>query len=431
LPYEITDFQKLSINTLLQKKDLILLSPTGSGKMNVILMGILGLRKIFANKKGVAVVTQPLTAIMNQKLKNSIVRTAVLTMRGKLKKDESDETELSCIEQEVLDGKFPVIIGHPESWGSARGQRLLLEMKKMEMILLIAIDEFHQGQIGHWAEFRPNMMKVISRLRIFRAQGAPCVAMSATATSEEVSATIENLALRTPPVILKASPTQKNIKLVTIKRPPNNNGPDGYLDKNGLMHPGFLSLLERIYLTEFVSCVRDGKSVKKALIFCRTDTDVIAIFNYLQEALPWFKDVGEAPFVQVTSSVGPITESMIEKRNDISLYISTTKMLMGVDIPGIAIVIFLRPLNMVHYIAQGAGRGGRRLGDNSGMRQRVVAYLLWNNSDIGNNVKGLSNAVKEFCLEKGCLNLFMDNYFTKSDTENRRMQGDWCCSNTH
>ena len=58
------------------------------------------------------------------------------------------------------------------------------------------------------------------------------------------------------------------------------------------------------------------------------------------------------------------------------------------DIPGIAIVIFLRPLNMVHYIAQGAGRGGRRLGDNSGMRQRVVAYLLWNNSDIGNNVKG-------------------------------------------
>lgn len=166
-------------------------------------------------------------------------------------------------------------IGHPESWGSARGQRLLLEMKKMEMILLIAIDEFHQGQIGHWAEFRPNMMKVISRLRIFRAQGAPCVAMSATATSEEVSATIENLALRTPPVILKASPTQKNIKLVTIKRPPNNNGPDGYLDKNGLMHPGFLSLLERIYLTEFVSCVRDGKSVKKALIFCRYDASML------------------------------------------------------------------------------------------------------------------------------------------------------------
>ena len=32
LPYDLSDFQKLSINTLLQKKDLVLLSPTGSGK---------------------------------------------------------------------------------------------------------------------------------------------------------------------------------------------------------------------------------------------------------------------------------------------------------------------------------------------------------------------------------------------------------------
>ena len=79
--------------------------------MNVILLGILGLRKIFANNKGVAIVTQPLSSIMNEKLKNPIVNAAVLTMRGKLKKDESDEAELSCLEQDVMDGKFPVIIG--------------------------------------------------------------------------------------------------------------------------------------------------------------------------------------------------------------------------------------------------------------------------------------------------------------------------------
>ena len=33
LPYDLSDFQKLSINILLQRKDLILLSPTGSGKV--------------------------------------------------------------------------------------------------------------------------------------------------------------------------------------------------------------------------------------------------------------------------------------------------------------------------------------------------------------------------------------------------------------
>ena len=43
---------------------------------------------------------------------------------------------------------------------------------------------------------------------------------------------------------------------------------------------------------------------------------------------------------------------------------------------------------MVHYVVQGAGRGGRRLGDNSGLRAKVVCYLLWNNSDIASNVKG-------------------------------------------
>ena len=36
LPYELTDFQNISLNTIYQKKDLILLSPTGSGKESSI-----------------------------------------------------------------------------------------------------------------------------------------------------------------------------------------------------------------------------------------------------------------------------------------------------------------------------------------------------------------------------------------------------------
>ena len=113
------------------------------------------------------------------------------------------------------------------------------------------------------------MMKVIGRLRIFRASGAPCVAMSATATSDEVNATILNLGFRTAPVLLQASPAQHHIKFVTIKRPPNNNGPDGYVDIKGIEHPGYLALLNRIYLTEFICCMTEGRTVKKAIIFCR------------------------------------------------------------------------------------------------------------------------------------------------------------------
>ena len=120
----------------------------------------------------------------------------------------------------------------------------------------------------------------------------------------------------------------------------------------------------------------------------RTDTQVIEVFNYLREALPTYNNVTDSPFVMQSSSIGPITEIRIQERKDISLYISTTKMLMGIDISGISVVIFLRPLNMVHYVAQGAGRGGRKLGDSSGLRGKVVSYILWNNSDIASNVKG-------------------------------------------
>ena len=113
------------------------------------------------------------------------------------------------------------------------------------------------------------MMKVISRLRIYRASGAPSIAMSATATSSEVSNTISNLGFRTAPIVLKSSPVQGNLKFVSLKRPPNTYGADGFEDQKGIWHPGYLALLERLYLREYISCIREGRTAQKAIIFCR------------------------------------------------------------------------------------------------------------------------------------------------------------------
>ena len=93
--------------------------------------------------------------------------------------------------------------------------------------------------------------------------------MSATATSQEVSTTITNLGFRTKPIVLVASPTQQNIKFVTMRRPPNNCGPDGFVDKNGIHHHGYMSDLEELYLAEFIKSVKEGRSPKKGIIFCR------------------------------------------------------------------------------------------------------------------------------------------------------------------
>ena len=119
----------------------------------------------------------------------------------------------------------------------------------------------------------------------------------------------------------------------------------------------------------------------------RTDTQLLAVFNFLRESLPQYKTAVDSPFVQLSSSVAPLTEKIINERQDISLYISTSKMLMGVSVPGISVVIFLRPMNMLHYILQGGGRGGRKSGRSDGLRQKVIVYVLWNKSDIANNVQ--------------------------------------------
>ena len=76
--------------------------------MNVIALGILGLRKVFNNKRGIAIVTQPLSAIMCEKMKSKDVRTAVISMTGKLKNDEGqDDAELDQLEEDVLAGAYP------------------------------------------------------------------------------------------------------------------------------------------------------------------------------------------------------------------------------------------------------------------------------------------------------------------------------------
>ena len=113
------------------------------------------------------------------------------------------------------------------------------------------------------------MSKVISRLRIYRSPGSPTIAMTATSTDSEISATISNLGFRTEPIVLKSSPVQHNMKFVSLKRPANVAGADGFEDVNGAWHPGFLELLKVLYLDEYISCVREARPIKKAIIFCR------------------------------------------------------------------------------------------------------------------------------------------------------------------
>ena len=87
-------------------------------------------------------------------------------------------------------------------------------------------------------------------------------------------------------------------------------------------------------------------------------------------------DPQQCPLVMNRSGIGSITvESIRKRRGDISLYLTTSVMLLGLDFSDIDVVGMVRPLNMCHYVVQAAGRGGQNMG--SGQRKKVLFYLLY------------------------------------------------------
>ena len=222
------------------------------------------------------------------------------------------------------------------------------------MIVLTFVDELHQGLDDHWNGIRPEMKTVTARLRVFASPGAPILAMSATATESEVSGMIQNLGLRAKPVILRASPVMSHHKFVTVKRPPNICDPEGRLDKSGKFKPGLIQLLDRILLKRYFENVRNGLPVKKALVFFRTEKHMLEVFEYVKEQLPGYNDMSEIPFVMNHGGLGSATtKNIVSRKNQISLFLATSKMLMGIDIEQLSVIVFVRVMNMVHYLLQG------------------------------------------------------------------------------
>ena len=432
LPYKMSDFQRVAVNCVGSQKPLVLVSPTGSGKMDVPLVSALVLRKKLDLSKGVAIVTLPLTSIMNQKMSNKICDVAVLSMTGKLTTSLSSEedAELSCKIDDLLAGKYPVLMGHPESFDSTLGQHILRELQRLDRLILVCIDEFHQGGEGHWNSFRPTMMKRSTGLRLYGVQNCSTIAMTATATKAEIEEVVKALGHRVRPVIITSSPVMRHIKFSMIRRPSNNYGLQGTVNKNEVKNPGLLDLLDRVFLRQYVQDVMSGVAPKKAIIFCRRNGVLGALYGLLMELTQFkFKNCSDAPFVMNHSSLLPPTEKVLaERKDEISLYLSSNKMLLGIDIANIDIVIFLRPYNQVAALVQGGGRGGRKM--ENGMRRRVQVYQFYNSQDFSEQNKLMSSDMKRICMSEDCTRDLMEKFFVgNSEPQESAKDPAYCCHN--
>ena len=430
MPYKPAEFQRVAINALGDQKNLILTSPTGSGKMNVPLLATLVLREKLQNFKGVAIVTQPLSSIMNEKMKNDVCEVAVLSMSGELRTSTDDEdANLSCDLQELLDGKYPVLFGHPESFDSKVGQHVLRELQRLDRLILICIDEFHQGGEGHWNTFRPSMMKGSAGLRLYGVKNCPSLAMTATATHAEIQEVVAALGLRTLPVILTSTPVQAHIKFSMVRRPSNNFGLDGTITKKGDKNPGLMDLLQRVFLKQYLDDLSKDRKPKKCIIFCRGNGILGALYSRMMELTNYrYSDCRDSPFVMNHSSLLPPTEKVLARRaSEISLYLTSNKMLLGIDLADIDVIIFLRPYNQPAALVQGGGRGGRRM--ESGKRRRVQVYQFFNSQDFTSQNKLMSPVMKRICQSQLCTRTLLKDHFVGNSEQKEEQETDksHCC----
>ena len=419
MPYMPAEFQRVAINALGEMKNVILVSPTGSGKMNVPLLATLILREKLKNFKGLGIITQPLSSIMNEKRNNGICEAAVLSMAGELttSSESDDGANLSCGLHDLLDGRYPVLFGHPESFDSKLGQHILRELQRLDRILIISIDEFHQGGKGHWDSFRPNMMKGSTSLRLYGVKNCPSLAMTATATQTEIEEVVAALGLRSRPVVLTSSPVQSHIKFSMVRRPSNNFGLDGTTSERGGKNPGLMDLLDRVFLGKYLEDLQKKKEPKKCIIFCRGNGVLGAIYARLMELTKYqFKDCRDCPFVMNHSSLLPPTEKVLAERSaDISLYLSSNKMLLGIDLAKIDVIIFLRPYNQLAALVQGGGRGGRRM--ENGKRRKVQVYQFFNSQDFTTQNKLMSPEMKRICQSEECTRMLLKDFFVGNSEE--------------
>ena len=270
---------------------------------------------------------------MNEKKNNDVCPAAVLSMTGELSVSEDHDATLSCLLSDLLDGKYPAVFGHPESFETRLGRTILKELQRRDLILLICIDEFHQYGEGYWETFRPTMMKSSTALRLYGVKNCPSIVMTATATQEEVDLVVQCLGLRTTPIVLAMSPVQSHIKFSIVRRPSNNHGFDGSVNAFGVKSPGLMDLLMRIFLGKYLKDLELGKVPKKCIIFCRTSSMLGELYSRLMELTNFkYRDCRDSPFVMNHSSLlAPSTKVISERSTQISLYLASNKMLLGMQ----------------------------------------------------------------------------------------------------
>ncbi|WP_405567926.1 ATP-dependent DNA helicase RecQ [Polaribacter sp. Asnod6-C07] len=311
------------INAVLQKKDVIVLLPTGGGKSICFQVPAL-------INEGVCLVISPLIALMQDQVENLKKRGVKATTI----KSGASQDEIITLFDNIKFGNFKFLYISPERLQTSLIQQKIKELK----ISFVAIDEAHC--ISEWGhDFRPTYrnIKVLKELK----PDINFIALTATANKKVLEDIAKNLELKQPQLFKKS-----------------------FFREN---------LAYQIFDIE-------DKLLRLIQIFTKTKSPAIVYVNSRKKT----KDI--ANFLNANNFKSSfyhgglsLAEKQIAYENWMSektkIIVATNAFGMGIDKPNVGIVVhFDLPFSIENYI-QESGRAGRN-------EKKSFAVLLKNNSDI-------------------------------------------------
>ena len=324
------------IKSVCEGNDTLGLLPTGGGKSIIFQVPALYF-------DGVCIVVTPLVALMKDQVENLRRRNinAVAVYSGLT----SEEMRIAFDACQFGNVKFLYL--SPERLGT----ELFLERLKTLKVSLLAIDEAHC--ISQWGyDFRPSYLRIADVRRFL--PGVPVLALTATATPE-VADDIQEKLLFDKKNCFRKSFYRKNLVYIVRKVEDKYN----YLLKIAKKQPG-----------TGVVYVRNRKKTREIASFLQKNGISAEYFH--AGLTSEYKDFRQQQW----------------KNGNIRIICATNAFGMGIDKPDVRFVVHIDTPDSLEAYFQEAGRGGRD-------EKTAYAVLLYNNEDIANLKRNLTNSFPE------------------------------------